>query len=514
MSSAAAETGFQTSDRCVACHNDLHSVGGENVSIGLDWRVSLMANASRDPYWQASVRRETMEHFASVPAIEDECSACHMPIPRYAAKVNGRLGSIFAHLPLNRAQDKQASDGVSCSVCHQIASEGLGNAASYNGEFLIGKADTDGVHAEFGPFEIDSGLMQVMRTSTGGFEPRRGDHVRTSELCASCHTLITKALDSNGQVIGSLPEQMPYQEWLHSDFRQKQTCQACHMPQVDTVAPIARVLGVDRSGIARHEFVAANFLMQRVFAQHRDDFDSPASADEFSTAAEGTVRYLQSHAAQLTVAKPILREGRLEADVMVRNLGGHKLPTAFPSRRAWLHLVVRDATHRVIFESGALNQDGSIQGNDNDLDPTRFEPHYEQIRSSDQVQIYESILHGASGDVTTGLLSATGYLKDNRLLPQGFDKATAAPEIAVHGDARTDVGFSDMGHRVRYSVDVGSSVGPFEVRGELWYQPIGYRWAQNLKTYKVDEVRDFNRYFDEAGAGSAVMLVGADAQSN
>jgi len=46
---------FQTSDRCVACHNGLTTKSGEDISIGLDWRPSMMANSSRDPYWQASV---------------------------------------------------------------------------------------------------------------------------------------------------------------------------------------------------------------------------------------------------------------------------------------------------------------------------------------------------------------------------------------------------------------------------------------------------------------------------
>ena len=78
----------------------------------------------------------------------------------------------------------------------------------------------------------------------------------------------------------------------------------------------------------------------------------------------------------------------------VENLGGHKLPTAYPSRRAWLHVVVRDASGAVVFESGAMNPDGSIQGNDNDADAAKFEPHYDEIRSADQVQIYESIIGG------------------------------------------------------------------------------------------------------------------------
>jgi len=77
---------FHTSDRCVACHNGLLTASGDDVSIGFDWRASIMANSSRDPYWQASVRRETLDHAQSAAAIEDECAVCHMPIVRYEAK--------------------------------------------------------------------------------------------------------------------------------------------------------------------------------------------------------------------------------------------------------------------------------------------------------------------------------------------------------------------------------------------------------------------------------------------
>src|ERR1700736_2161632 len=53
-------TVFRTSDRCVACHNGLTTSKGEDISIGFEWRASIMANSSRDPYWQGSVRRETI----------------------------------------------------------------------------------------------------------------------------------------------------------------------------------------------------------------------------------------------------------------------------------------------------------------------------------------------------------------------------------------------------------------------------------------------------------------------
>jgi len=53
---------FHTADRCLACHNGLTTPDGKDVSIGFDWRSSIMGNSARDPYWQASVRREDIDH--------------------------------------------------------------------------------------------------------------------------------------------------------------------------------------------------------------------------------------------------------------------------------------------------------------------------------------------------------------------------------------------------------------------------------------------------------------------
>ena len=83
----------------MACHNGLTTASGEDISIGFDWRASMMANSSRDPYWQASVRRESLDHPESQAAIEDECSACHMPMARFESKLRGHEGTVFSHLP-------------------------------------------------------------------------------------------------------------------------------------------------------------------------------------------------------------------------------------------------------------------------------------------------------------------------------------------------------------------------------------------------------------------------------
>ena len=113
---------FETSDRCLACHNGLTTPAGKDVSIGSNWQASMMANASRDPYWQAAVRRETTEHPEAQGYIQHECAACHMPMARFQAKLSGREGEIFAHLPFDpeKDEDRLAADGVSCSLCHQV----------------------------------------------------------------------------------------------------------------------------------------------------------------------------------------------------------------------------------------------------------------------------------------------------------------------------------------------------------------------------------------------------------
>ena len=83
---------FAHSDNCVACHNKLVTPGGEDVSIGTAWRSTIMANASRDPYFFASVRRETIDHPSRWSDIQDECAACHLPIAQKAAHVAVRGG--------------------------------------------------------------------------------------------------------------------------------------------------------------------------------------------------------------------------------------------------------------------------------------------------------------------------------------------------------------------------------------------------------------------------------------
>jgi len=502
---------FKTSDRCVACHNGLKTPEGEDISIGIDWKTSLMANAGRDPYWMAGVRRETIDHPTASKAIQDECSICHMPMMRYEAKMAGGEGQVFVHLPPNpkKLDDRLAADGVSCSVCHQITDEGLGTRASFVGGFRLDEGLESDHRHEYGPYDVDAGHATIMRSSTRFQPTEEPKTIRSSELCATCHTLYTNALNERGEVVGELPEQVPYLEWLHSGYSKTSNCQSCHMPVVREEVAITSVFGEPRAGFSRHIFVGGNFFMQRLLNAHRSELSVAALPQDLDAAANRTIEHLKTQAARIAIRNAEEHEERIDAVITVENLSGHKLPTAYPSRRAWLHVVLRDRNGSVIFESGALNPDGSITGNDNDADPTKFEPHYTEITSADQVQIYESIMGDSAGKPTTGLLTARDYLKDNRLLPAGFDKRTADKDVAVRGGAADDDDFAGGGDTIRYSMPTGGAVGPFQVEAELWYQPIAYRWAMNLKPYDAMEPKRFVGYYEEMAKASGVVLAHA-----
>ena len=507
------ESMFVTSHECGACHNGLTTAAGEDVSIGVSWRASMMANSSRDPYWQAGVRREMIDHPGAAKAIEDECAICHMPMSRTKARAADRHGEIFAHLPFGPDMDEDdrlAADGVSCTVCHQIGPERLGTREGFNGGFVLAQPTPEGERRMFGPYEVDRGRQTIMR-SASGMTPAQAKHLRESEVCATCHTLYTQALGPKGEVLAELPEQVPYLEWRHSALRQERSCQACHMPEIAHPTRIASVLGEERVGVRRHTFLGGNFFMLRMLNRYRHELGVEALPQELEAAAGATIAQLQRQTASIAIARAEGDAAQLAIDVTVRNLTGHKLPTAYPSRRAWLHVTVRDRDGEVVFESGAIEASGSIRGNDNDADGSRFEPHHTEIRSDDHVQIYESVMRDVNGNVTTGLLRGTAYIKDNRLLPRGFDKASAGPDIAVRGAALEDPDFTAEADRVRYWINTAGRRGPFQVSAELRYQPISYRWAQNLRAYDASETRRFVKWYDEMASGSSQVLASATA---
>jgi hypothetical protein len=478
---------FKTSDQCIACHSNLHTADGGDVSIGYAWRASMMANSARDPYWHAAVRREVMDHPAAQAAIEDKCSTCHMPMQRFTQAQRGEQAQVFANVAaLIAAPNALASDGVSCTVCHQIEAGNFGDPASYEGGFQIDTTAAPEQRGMYGPHAVDPGRRRIMQAAAG-VVPEEAVHLRASEMCATCHTLFTQAFDDAGNVAGELAEQVPYLEWAHSAFRETNSCQSCHMPELAEETPITSVLGEPRPQFSEHVFLGGNTFMLGLLNKHRGELGVHALPQEFETLIRRTREHLATSTARLAIETARVAGRDLVVDLAVSNLAGHKLPTAYPSRRVWLHVKVTDSSGRVVFESGPPRGDDAID-------------------SDDQVQIYEPILVDSRGRVTTGLLSGVRYVKDNRILPTGFDKRSADEDVAVRGEAADDDDFIGGNDRVRYRIPLSDESGTATVEARLLYQAIGFRWAENLKSYDAPETRRFVRYYEGSASSAAEQL--------
>ena len=491
---------FATSGECASCHTDMVDEAGNDVSNDTNWRASMMANAARDPYWQASVRSEILDHPQLKSVIEDKCATCHTSMARFTAVVSGTESALLdgGFLDPDHPYHTFAIDGVSCSLCHQIEEEGLGDPDSFSGNFSIDTERPPGERLIYGPFPTVEEPAAAMQEASG-YLPVKGPHTLRSELCATCHTLYTPYVDEQGEVAGTFPEQVPYLEWQHSDYADDTSCQDCHMPPAEGAVEIATTGGgPPRSPFAQHLFIGGNTYVLKMLWAFGEEIGVTASSDHFARKVEQTLDQLRNRTAILSLENVTVADSGLTFDVAVRSQTGHKLPSGFPARRAWLHVTIVDSEGTVVFESGAVAPDGSIAGNDNDADPAAYEPHYQEVTAPDQVQIYEPILENVSGDVTTGLIRAMGYRKDNRLLPTGFDKASAGEDFAVYGGAAEDDDFQGGGDTVRYRVDLAEARGELTVTVELLYQSIGYRWAENLRRH--EDAAEVGRFLDRYDA--------------
>ena len=220
--------------------------------------------------------------------------------------------------------------------------------------------------------------------------------------------------------------------------------------------------------------------MVNLIKEHADEIGVTAEPGHFDATISRTIEQLENRTARLTIDDITSDGDVLVIPVTVSVLAGHKFPTGFPSRRAWIHLRVTAANGTVLFESGAADAQGKINGCDAGIDPITFEPHYDIIESGDQVQIYQSITANVNNEATYTLLRGAYYLKDNRLLPKGFDKSTAAEDIGVFGAASVDDNFIGGSDKVTYKVDTSGYSGQITIEAVLNYQAISYPFYTDM----------------------------------
>lgn len=508
---------FQPSSNCVACHQGLKDALGNDVSIHTEWQTSIMANAARDPYYLASVVMETQKSPQYAEAIEEKCAVCHAPMARFSNDATGKSTLLLGEqgiLAVEHPLYDLAVDGVSCAVCHQIPANPADDFR-HSGDLAINLDLTQGERLIYGAFPISEQNVTIMKAASG-YTAVQSEHIRQSEVCATCHELYLNYIKEDSTLSSGdelFYEQTPYSEWLASNFVEQFSCQNCHMPPAEGATPISNLTPQNLyEPFARHTFTGGNVFMLNLFGQFSDELGIPGSTVGLDEHLQRTEELLQNQTATLAVSVVEHLDDTFTFKVGIEVLTGHKFPTSFPSRRAWLHVTVSDALGKVIFESGGYDETGEIFGNDNDENPRAYEPHYELISAPDQVQIYESIMQNVSGEVTTFQMLAAGYLKDNRLLPDGFDKQNPPPVSSVIGEALQDSTFTGGSDSIMYQVQTNDATGPFTVQVELLYQSVSYRWAKNVLDSQTEESQTFGRMLEQT-KNIPVMIASQTVQS-
>ncbi len=487
---------FAGAGQCAQCHyatdGVLQTSGGLDVSPTTGWRSGMMANSAKDPLWRAKVSAESLAHPHLQNVIEDKCNTCHSPMGRTEAHYHGADYFTFQEA----MDDTLSQDGVSCTLCHQIRSDNLGTEESFSGNYMISDA-----REIFGPYEnpFANAMINIVN-----YAPLKAEHIGESSLCATCHTLFTPFVDDDGNVAGYFPEQTPYLEWLNSNFPEENaSCQSCHMPEVREDMKISAsppFLSTQRNPVYEHEFVGGNAFMNRLIRDNAAELGANATADQFDTTARRAVEMLQS-AVALELQHSVSNDS-LFIDVLVSNLSGHKFPTGFPSRRAWIYLKISDENQQLLFESGGYDENGRINGL---AEP--YESHHNIIRDENQVQIYQSLMQDVNGNLTYTLLRGAEYLKDNRIPPQGF--VSSAPDIepiAVHGAASADPDFNKSAAGIEGSgADIVHFILPLpegmsflEIEAKICYQTVSPNFVDDLDQYASSYVDDFQGFYQSS----------------
>ncbi|HPR58395.1 MAG TPA: multiheme c-type cytochrome [Bacteroidales bacterium] len=481
---------FAGSGTCAVCHNSMTNGQGAPIGIANDWRSTMMGNSAKDPLWQAKVSHEGLVNPSHKEALENVCTTCHAPV----GNINAHYAQKDYYTIAEMKNDPLALDGVQCTVCHQITPESSGN---FSGTFSIG---TNKII--WGPFS--NPFINPMLFNTG-YTPVHSNHINNSELCASCHTLLTDPVDLNGVATGEkFVEQAIYQEWKNSVFpTENKSCQSCHVPRINDSVKISTVPPwlQPRSPFGMHHFAGANIFMGKIFKENIVQLGITASTSNFDSTISRSSNMLTRQSLSLSVEETGRTNDTLFLNVLLTNKAGHKFPSGFPSRRAFIELIARTNTGDTIFHSGRSDDNHNLIAENTD-----YEPHFNTINSEDEVQIYEMVMGDVEGNVTTVLERAYQTLKDNRIPPEGFTTTHPSYDTTkIEGFAATDPDFNKQNgiegcgcDKISYHVPLNNYFEEIEIVVNVFYQTVNDKWLDNMFSYTSDDINRFKNMYENS----------------
>ncbi len=358
------------------------------------------------------------------------CVNCHAPVENLAARMpswDGVASRSQSRLPLSSLLPRATLEGISCAFCHQVHGPvGPGGRASnaYIGNAFWTSPQSGARFAarpedQVGRFGIaNSGYRldpDVLLARAGLAEPRplrAGAHLsppedarvylESSEFCGACHDVRLFGSDVLGAQKGEHFKRLrnAYSEWR--DWARERTrrgasvysCQDCHMSlfpgiclpgaardeaggcpegtHLQAVAPGTYPEPVETEAgevapVRPHYFSGVDLPLSPAFP---DELVDEASVDRFGIPLGARARrdLLLARAVRMDLEEPLVRARSLEIPLTFENVAaGHRIPAGFSQERElWLHLEVRDARGKLVYEVGRVDRP------DEDLHDKRF----------------------------------------------------------------------------------------------------------------------------------------------
>jgi hypothetical protein len=459
---------LESPDKCDNCH------GGYDHAVEptFNWQGSMMANASRDPVFWATLAIAEQDF----PGSGDLCIRCHSTSGYYAGRSVPTDGSGL-----------QAADatGVECDFCHKMTNT---NQLEHPGVMNPPYIANDGGTPAIGYYGSGMAALSAGSAKLGPYSDADARHQwaqslfhRDIDFCGVCHDVSNPAVGDLAHNNGTLPSgdpviasgelgspvelkaafnNLPFQygivERTYSEYKagalsktlvsdyatlpadlqagaiqavsinggdyadgaaRYYSCQTCHMKAVTGYGANKANLPL-RTDLPLHDMTGGNYWMPDVIKYQNSAgtlrLGGGLTATQISAIDAGKLRAQQQLelAASLSVSSNTLK---------VTNLTGHKLISGYPEgRRMWLNFKWYDTNGNLIREDGAYD---TITVNINGA-PTQVK----SILNLDDpnTKIYES--HPAMTQEWANQLLGLGYDPN---LPLSFDRITGQPDYTL-----------------------------------------------------------------------------------
>ena len=490
---------------------------GEDVSIGATWRSTMMANSARDPYWQAAcaarpsiIRRMPRRFRTNAPRAT--CRWRSRSRARRAARARcSRICRSRARSARLRSGSPPTASPAPCAIRSRPTGSARARASTAN--FVLRPTPADGARVDLRTVpdrrrpDDDHALGERLRAGGGAAHQAVGAvrHVPHAHHAGA-------RTERRGDRIAARADELSGVAAQRLQHAKQRSCQSCHMPAAP--GPI-RSLGARRR--ARHAGAARVRRRQRLHGAAAEPLSHRARRRGAAGRARGHRAGDRSASCsrtrrRSTLSAPRSRAGTLAFDVDDSESHRPQVPdrVSVPPRVAARHGEGRDAARPS--SNPARSTTRRRDSRQRQRRGRRRGSSRTTTRSRSPIRCRSTSRSSATsrGVPTTGLLTATQYLKDNRLLPRGFDKATAAAEIGVYGSASARSRTSPAA-AIAFATAIRVSRERAVHRRRGAAIPVDrLSLGAQPRALRRPEPKRFVSYYTDTSAGSSVVIATAD----